>query len=114
MPVVLELPQSSPYGQPQGSRRWHGMLVSVLCLAVGAGGYAAYQQRGQWWPRAWAAVRRAPPAPAAPLSAGLSAIDSGGQLQIRWDRDTPAVRSGADALLTITDGDRGTQTIRLD
>ena len=91
--------------QPQGSRRWPAILVTILGLAVGAGGYFVYQKRGEWH-----ALGRQD----SQHRVELSVIDSGGQLQIRWDRDLLAVRNSASGLLTITDGGRATQTIRLD
>ncbi|MBZ5623617.1 MAG: hypothetical protein LAQ69_33570 [Acidobacteriia bacterium] len=86
---------------PLRSRRRLGILVAVAVgLALGA---EAYQTREIWLPRALAMGRREPRAPK-PLYIGLSTLDTGGQLQIRWDRDSPAVRNADGAVLTIEDG----------
>lgn len=112
VPPAPDAPPSQS-GEPQVFGRWPSLVATILGLALGAGGYAAYQKRGVWWPRA-GAMPPATAAQAARPTAGLSAIDAGEQLQIRWDRDTPAVRGANGAVLTITDGDRGPQIIRLD
>ena len=49
--------------------------------------------------RLTAAIRTAPE-----LSIGLNAKDSAGQLQIRWDGNSPTVRQATHAILEIDDG----------
>ena len=48
-------------------------------------------------------MSRSQPAPQ-PLFLGLNAIDIAGQLQIRWDRNSPAVRQATEGMLEIRDG----------
>jgi proteasome lid subunit RPN8/RPN11 len=69
------------------------MAIGLAVLAVG------FQTRRFWLPGLTAAIRPVPQ-----LSIGLNAIDSDGQLQIRWDPNSLAVRQGTDAILEIDDG----------
>ena len=55
---------------------------------------AAFQTRPLWLPRVAALYRHSEQPP--PLFLGLNAIDLAGQLQIRWDRNSPAVRQAAE------------------
>jgi len=90
LPRFLELP---------ANREWRGfaaMLAIVIGVAVSVAGFQTWRL---WLPGLTAAIRPAPQ-----NSIGLSAIDSDGQLQIRWDRDSLAVRQGTDAILQIDDG----------
>ena len=99
-------PAPEPASEPQpgdgrhlAGRLWRG-FAAVLALAIGLAVLAAgFQTRSLWLPGLMAAIRPAPQ-----LSMGIEAIDSDGQLQIRWDRDSPAARQGADAILEIDDG----------
>jgi hypothetical protein len=50
-----------------------------------------------------ALYRRSEPAPP-PLFLGLNAIDLAGQLQVRWDRTSPAVREADEGMIDILDG----------
>jgi hypothetical protein len=95
IPKFLETPPKS------GSR--HVVLTLVIlggCLAAAA---AAFQTRLLWLPRVAALYRRSEPAPP-PLFLGLNAIDLAGQLQVRWDRNSPAVRQAAEGMIEIVDG----------
>jgi proteasome lid subunit RPN8/RPN11 len=76
-------------------RVWAFLLALVLGLAFAAW---AYYTRELWLPTLLAAAR--------PRAAfvGLNTIDVGGQLQIRWDRNSRAVREARDGILTIDDG----------
>jgi hypothetical protein len=75
-------------------------LATLLAIAMGlAVSVAGFQTRRLWLPGLTAAIRPAPQ-----LAVGLDAIDSDGQLQIRWDRNSPAVRQAAGAVLEIDDG----------
>lgn len=125
VPVPLPLPTPSFAVTPSRSRSWISLIAIAAGLALGAAGY---QTRDKWIPhvRAFAAkvpwsepaVRSEPPP--APLSVSpassvsFSAIDSDGQLQLRWDRNSPLVRGGTGALLMITDGETPPQAIGLD
>jgi len=87
-----------------GSRREWALLAVLAGLGLGAAGYKTQEQ---WLPRLLALARRAPSAPAEAPAApaiGLSAVDSGGQLMIRWDHNSPIVRTGTGGLLMISDG----------
>jgi proteasome lid subunit RPN8/RPN11 len=88
------------------ARRW--MVVGIGLVAVVGTLVAAFEVRDMWLPRVLAAIRPVPivtpPAPAPAPSLGLTTIDREGQLQIGWDRSSPAVQRASDALLEITDG----------
>lgn len=68
-------------------RRWWLVAAAVLVPAFGGWGY-------------YLGTLRQAPAP----YVGLNTADAGGQLQIRWDRNSPAVRGARDGILTIVDG----------
>ncbi len=94
IPRFLETPSA-------GSSRHAVLKLAILggCLAVAG---AAFQTRPLWLPRVAALYRHSEQPP--PLFLGLNAIDLAGQLQIRWDRNSPAVRQAAEGLLVILDG----------
>jgi proteasome lid subunit RPN8/RPN11 len=79
--------------------------VATLCILGGclALAGAAFQTRTLWLPRVAALYRRSQPPPQ-PLFLGLNAIDLAGQLQIRWDRTSPAVRQATEGAIEIHDG----------
>ena len=89
---------------PVRSRRW---LSAVLAVAAGmAIGGMLYQTRAKWLPPLVNITHSsaAPLPPAAPPAAlGLSASDDNGQLQIRWERNSPAVRNAVAAVIEILD-----------
>jgi proteasome lid subunit RPN8/RPN11 len=107
-PATVPEPQAEPPVPPPGftqvapSRSWSWLGV-VLSLSVGlVGGAAAYQTRQLWLPRlTWAGA--APPARSTPYL-GLNTLDTDGQLQIRWDRESPVVRNADEAILVIENG----------
>jgi len=89
----------------------------LLGLTLGAG---AFETREQWLPRfkeliAGSQATSAPPAPGpvAP-SLDLTAIDSAGQLVIRWNHQSPVIRNSIGALLLITDEGVPPQAVGLD
>jgi proteasome lid subunit RPN8/RPN11 len=89
--------------QPPPARRW-GALAGVL---VGLGiGVAAFETQSSWLPRLASLFQHAPAVQAADPGphAGLTAAENEGQLLIRWDPGSPAVRNGTDASLVIKDG----------
>jgi proteasome lid subunit RPN8/RPN11 len=90
------------------ARRW--MVVGIGIVAGLGTLVAAFEVREMWLPRVLAAIRPAPtvasPPPAPVPALGLNTIDREGQLQIGWDRSSPAVRRASDAVLEITDGPR--------
>jgi hypothetical protein len=89
---------------PKRSRKplW-GLLAVGVGLALGAAGYEA---RVKLWLQAGAPAKASPdPKSAQPaVSLGLNTIDLDGQLQIRWDQNSPAILSAASGALEITDG----------
>jgi hypothetical protein len=78
------------------------MTLAIVGGILAAGG-VAFQTRSLWEPGLAALYRRSAPPPA-PLFLGLNAIDLAGQLQIRWDRTSPAVRQASEGMLQILDG----------
>jgi proteasome lid subunit RPN8/RPN11 len=98
----------------KSSRRW--MVVGIGIVAgVGVLG-AALQIRQMWLPQMLAAIRPAPavlPSPPGP-ALGLNTIDREGQLQIGWDRNSPAVQRAIDAVLEITEGGPQMTAVQLD
>jgi hypothetical protein len=106
-PSAVELPVPKfAIESASAARRW--MVVGIGIVACLGTLVAAFEVRDMWLPRVLAAIRPVPivtPPPPAPAPAlGLNAIDREGQLQIGWDRSSPAVQRASDALLEITDG----------
>jgi proteasome lid subunit RPN8/RPN11 len=103
-------PRKSEMAEAVKSRTW---WVAALCVLLGSAfGAWAYQTRALWLPglskstaaKASPAAPAVPAAQAAPPYIGLSASGKDAQLQIRWDRESPAVRSASSAVLTLTEG----------
>jgi hypothetical protein len=90
------------------------MVVAAVLLACCALGAAAYWKRDLWLPRVLAMAPRRAPAPVPPPPLGLNTIDSEGQLQIRWDRNSPAVQRATGGILSIGAGGPARQDIPLD
>ncbi|HLK65300.1 MAG TPA: hypothetical protein VKU19_17795 [Bryobacteraceae bacterium] len=89
------------------AKSW-GTFGVLLALAAGlAFGAAAYQTRELWLPHGSAASN------SNPSSIGLTILDVGGQLQIRWNRESPAVRSADEGSLVIEDGSALPQAVQL-
>jgi proteasome lid subunit RPN8/RPN11 len=87
------------FSELPANREWRG-FAAVLAIGIGvAVSVVGFQTRRLWLPGLTAAIRPAPQ-----LSIGLNAIDTDGQLLIRWDRDSLAVRQATDAILEIDDG----------
>jgi proteasome lid subunit RPN8/RPN11 len=112
--------QSAPARPPLWSRRWVKAVAAILVgVALGSAGYLTHQA---WLPRLLAGLERLKPTPAsaagtppaAPASIGLNVLDMDGQLQIRWDRTSPAVRTGAHAVLEILDAGAPLRAVPLD
>jgi proteasome lid subunit RPN8/RPN11 len=108
--AMLEVPPPAFLtAQPEAPRRWLAILaILAIVAAVGAAGF---ETRALWLPRVIAAVRAAPVGP--PPSVGLNTLDTDGQLQIRWNRNSPPMQTAVDAILEITDGPRP-QAIQMD
>ena len=104
-PVDLPVPKFA-IESASAARRW--MVVGIGAVACLGTLVAAFEVRDMWLPRVLAAIRPVPivtpPAPAPAPALGLNIIDREGQLQIGWDRSSPAVRDAGDAVLEITDG----------
>jgi len=114
-PAALELPVPKfAIESASSARRW--MVVGIGIVAVGGVLGAAFQVREMWLPQVLAAIRPAPPVTSPPPvpALGLNTIDRQGQLQINWDRNSPAVRRASDAILEITDGGPLPVAIQLD
>ena len=92
---------------PPAPRRWPKVVIPFV---VGASiGVAAYWQRDLWTPHVMALTR------AAPLVApGLNTVDLNGQLQIRWNRNSPAVSQATNGVLHVKGGALSAEEIALD
>ena len=109
-PVIAVAAETEPESEPasetlpadgrQPAGRARRVLAIVLAIAVALVVLVVgFQTRRLWLPGLTAAIQPAPR-----LSFGLDAIDSDGQLQIRWDRNSLAVRQATGAILEIDDG----------
>ena len=99
--------------KPPRPRRWPKIAIP-LALAAGLVGLAVWK-RDLWMPRVMAmtggqpagqstkssATGAALPAPAA---LGLNTIDTDGELQIRWNRNSPAILQASGGILRVTGG----------
>jgi hypothetical protein len=82
--------------------RSRGTLGIIAALTIGlACGAAAYQTRQRWMPLV--GLGSAAPAPKAPYIGLTTSSDQVGQLVIRWDRESPAVRNAESGTLLIED-----------
>jgi proteasome lid subunit RPN8/RPN11 len=88
---------------------WVAGMIGVSLLVL-----AGFQTRHAWLPRAILAIRPAPPVPSAALPLGLNIVDREGQLQINWNRSSPAILRAAGATLEISDGGPVPVAIQLD
>lgn len=123
VPEAAPEPDVPQFLQPPRERSWR-WLKTVAAVAVGfAIGSAGYFTHQVWLPQLFAGAdrlhdtfagqaARTPPAPPAPID--LSVLDAEGQLQIRWDRNSPTVRNGGNALLEILDAGSPPRAIPLD
>ncbi|MGD0775866.1 MAG: hypothetical protein ABSC05_23875 [Candidatus Solibacter sp.] len=93
-------------------RRW--MVVGIGVVAILGVLGAAFEVRQMWLPQVLAAIHPQPAVPPPPPPLGLSTLDREGQLQIGWDRNSPAVQRAADAILEITGGGELPNAIQLD
>jgi proteasome lid subunit RPN8/RPN11 len=101
------------FTQAASPRSW-GWLGILVALSIGlACGAVAYQTRELWLPRSMSGGQTGAP-PSKPPYIGLTTLDTDGQLQIRWDRDSPAVRNADEASLVIQDSGSLPQAVQLD
>ena len=94
----VEAPRPEPGSDAGNVRKWRLAALAAVGLSAAAA--------------IWLWTQRSSPAPP-PASIGLNEVDNNGQVQIRWNRNAPAVRAGTDAVLTIQDGGSPV-TIQLD
>jgi hypothetical protein len=110
-PVVEVAPPAFTQSEPARSWGGWGVLISlVVGLALGA---TVYQTRQWWLPRVSSSDQSSTSAAKA-SNVGLTTLDVGGQLQIRWDRNSPAVLNAEEASLVIEDGSNLPQAVQLD
>ncbi len=82
--------------------RSRGTLGIIAALTIGlACGAAAYQTRQRWLPLV--GLGSTAPVPKAPYIGLTTSSDEVGQLVIRWDRESPAVRNAEGGTLLIED-----------
>lgn len=105
-------PASRLHEEPQpGPRRPPKLVLAAMALVAFCLG--AYWKRDLWRPDPATAQHTAPlPAPPPPL--GLNTIDSEGQLQIRWNRNSPTILQASGGVLSINTGGPFPQEIPLD
>jgi hypothetical protein len=88
-------------------------LIAVVALAVALASAAfVYQSRKIWVPRLLPSMT--PAAQLAPVSLGLFMSDREGELQIRWNHDSPVLRNAVAGVLIVNNGGPSPQEIRLD
>lgn len=113
-PEQLHLPHAEAPAEPAPAERpRRGMRYAVAAGLLLAAAAAGFEMRYLWLAAFQAAIGRLLPAPASP-SVGLNALDANGELQIRWNRDSTAVRYATGGLLQIRDGGPLTRNFRLD
>jgi proteasome lid subunit RPN8/RPN11 len=102
-PVAQTLP-SFALPEPRRLSFWPVALVFLTLLSS----ICIYATRDYWlgllWP-ARRAVAAVPAAPVRPEPVRLEAVDSGGQMQIRWNRNAGALQDARSATLDIRDGE---------
>lgn len=95
-------------GWPQWPR------IALLLIVGAALGAAAYWWRDFWIPGVMAMTGSpAPPTPP-PASLGLNTLDLGGELQIRWNRDSSALAQASQGTLRLTGAEGQNQPMSLD
>jgi hypothetical protein len=90
------------------------MVVGIGVVAILGVLGAAFEVRQMWLPQVLAAIHPQPAVPLPPPPLGLSTRDREGQLQIAWDRNSPAMQRATDAILEITSEGELPNAIQLD
>ena len=91
-PKRHETPPNFTISQPEPSRHWLVWAAVGFSLAIGA---VAFERRDSWLPLLQ---------PSAPARLALNAVDDDGQLHIRWDGASMAVRQASGGTVVIADG----------
>lgn len=92
---------------PPVPRRWP--KIAIPLVVAGVLGVAAYWQRDLWIPRVMTITRAA-----SLVAPGLNTVDLDGQLQIRWNRNSPAVSQATNGVLYVKGGALSAEEIALD
>jgi hypothetical protein len=87
--------------------------VAIPLTVMAALGAAAYWKRDVWMQRVPATAQTAQ-TPAAPIGLGLNTLDFDGQLQVRWDRNSPAILRAQAGTLQVSGAGEPAQEIALD
>ncbi len=107
-PVILDVPRFAAVTTRERSRLALKVAAALLVgLSLGAIGYQARHR----WTRT---LHQPAPAPAPPVSVGLTTFDNGGQLQIRWDRFSAPVQQATSGALLLTEEGKAAKRIPLD
>ena len=106
LPLALDTPKFAQVASQQRSGLWWKV---ILALSVGLLVGIVYQTRDLWLPKVLPAPRVSKAA-----SLDLTALDTGGQLLIRWDPSSAAVQQALSGELSITDGTTMAKRISLD
>lgn len=98
----------------EAPRRSSSAIKIFLVLAVTVGAAASgYETRDRWW-NSIAGVFHPAAQPEPFASIGLATLDNDGQLQIHWDRFSPAIRRATGGRLSIADVGPKPQEFQLD
>jgi hypothetical protein len=84
----------SPAGVPKQRRGWIWIPVSLVCLLVGV--LAGFQAATRVGPEVFGG--------ADPYNLSLTVTPSGNDLEVKWNRESPAIRKALKGILTIEDG----------
>jgi hypothetical protein len=84
----------SPAAIPKQRRGWIWIPVSLICLLVGV--LAGFQAATRVGPEVFGG--------ADPYNLSLTVTPSGNDLEVKWNRESPAIRKALKGILTIEDG----------
>jgi hypothetical protein len=114
VPVVslpLDAPKFASVAVEERSWLWLKVLV-FLSVGLGVGAFG-FQTRQVWMPKLTGTARPVA-ATASPATLNLSTLDTGGQLQIRWDNSSAAIQQATSGVLAIADGGLPAKELHLD